>query len=473
MNNIVKRICFLLLLGMSTIFAFESQFTLPVNFYNNIEDPINAYDLNNNPASKIYEENTEVFSINTIFADLGYKRTYDPLATQTYRADFTTLRRINERSFFSASITYDEYRQQDLFSSMEKDFYDDYFSMIDSTLGNTKYYGPKLAIMYNIQLADHLFLGVEGNYGIERSLKDTFPKTITIMRNSEYHIGLDYRKKSMSIGVHGRYYDDQKYYEAVRSYSDVQTKTYIGYNVFFNEASSSTIKKRRIRNGLEYGGHFRIGGRQAFSMNFSASGLRRSSKADLLRSSSTRERGFWLREGIHLLGSIDIHPESSIASRIYSEYLYYNDWGKSMISQTLILENMESYFQAGVVLAYQPSMIQKAFVGAEIGKVAYDYKEYVFPFEDSQTGTEWKLYAGAELYLSSKTRLNFNLEYAKENPKFYWNTDYFLNTGLRINLEQLFSFGYIEVKFENINRKPSNDSKSISVMQIGLSYRRK
>jgi hypothetical protein len=118
-------------------------------------------------------------------------------------------------------------------------------------------------------------------------------------------------------------------------------------------------------------------------------------------------------------------------------------------------------------------MVLKAYLGGEIGSVEYKYYEYIQSFEDVRVGMEWNLYGGMELYLSSKTKLNFSLEYGKEVPKFYWNTDYFLNTGLRINLEQLFSFGYIEVRFENISKKPSNDSKSISVMQVGLSYRRK
>ena len=326
--------------------------------------------------------------------------------------------------------------------------------------------------MYNVEIADDLYFGVSGNYGVERGLKDTFPKTITIMRNSIYKAGLDYRKSSFGIGLHGRYYDDQTYYESVKSFSEVIPKTYIGYNVFYNELSSSTSKKKRTRNGFEYGGHLRLGGDKAATLNVSVSGLHRISRSETYTSYS-KPRGLWQRQGVHVLSDLTIDPGDMVDLRIYGEYLHFNDWGESLISNALVLENEESYSRAGAILAYEPSSIQHAHLGAEIGKVAYDYVEYVFPFSDTRSGLEWNLFAGADLYLSSKTKLNINLEYGKEVPKFYWNTDYFQNTGVIINLEQLFSFGYIELRFENISKKPSNDSQSISIMQVGLSYRRK
>ncbi|MEA3391629.1 MAG: hypothetical protein U9Q91_01475, partial [Candidatus Marinimicrobia bacterium] len=244
MNKNIKYIFSLYLIVVSFAFAFEDPLVWTAQFLKHYEKPLNVYYLTGSPASYImYRESKEIFRLETRFADLAYQRSYDPRATQLYRADFSAFRQINEKSFFSATISYDEYNQRDVFASMEKDFYDDYFSMIDSTLGNTKYYGPQLRIMYNFKLADNLFFGIDANYGVERSLKDTFPRTITIMRNSGYRAGLDYRTESLTIGVHGRYYDDQTYYEAVKSYSDVKTKTYMGYNVFYNELARSSVKK--------------------------------------------------------------------------------------------------------------------------------------------------------------------------------------------------------------------------------------
>ena len=470
MNKTIKNICALLLAGVSVIFAFESYFSRPVDYD---RDDVNLSKLTGNPACEILDENREIISIFTRFSDMGYKRTYDPASTQLYLVDYSTSRRINEKSFFSAHISYDEYRQQDLFSSMEKDFYDDYFSMIDSTMGNAKYYGPKLGVLYNVQLAENLYFGIEGNYGIERSLKDTFPKTISIMRNSEYNLGLDYRKELFNIGIHGRYYDDQTYYEAVKSYSDVQTKTYIGYNVYFNESSGSKIEKKRARNGLEYGGHFRLGNSQKISFSSSVSGLSRVSRADLIRSSKTKERGLWQRQGINVLFDLAVRPLKALDAHLYGDYLHFVDWGESRISNTLVLENEESYAHLGGLITYRPTMLQKVYLGGEIGKVTYDYKEYVFPFEEFKEGNEWKLYVGGNLYLTSKTKVKFNLDYEKEIPKFYWDTQSFQNSSIAISLEQLFSFGYIEMQFENISKKPSNDNESISIMQFGLSYRRK
>ncbi len=473
MNKMTKYILIMFVVGLTSAMAFESQFALPVNTVK-LKDSLSVNSFTANPATMQFEKNTEYYRVITQFANNSYKRMYDPSATQRFQAEYATMRRINNKSFFLTSISYDKFILKNMFASMEKDFYDDYFSMIDSTLGNTTYYGPQLQILYNYKLSDNLFLGVEGSYGVERGLKDTFPKTITIMRNSEYKLGLDYRKKSFEMGLHGRYYDDQTYYEAVKSYSDVVTKTYLGYNTFYNEISSATIKKRRIRNGLDYGAHLRLGGQKAFSVVLRATGLGRISKANLIRSSKTIERGFWQRKGVQLFSSINVHPnDAPITLKMYADYLHFSDWGESLISNALVLENEESYTHAGAVMEYNPSFILKASIGGEAGKVAYDYVEYVFPFSDTRSGMEWNMFCGVELYLSSKTKLNFNLEYGKEVPKFYWNTDYFKRIRAIINLEQLFSFGYIDFTFENVNKKPSNGSQSISVMQFGLSYRKK
>jgi uncharacterized protein DUF6850 len=472
MNKTFKSLLILSTILMTAVFAFEESFSRQINFNSAIDDEMNIHYLTGSPASIIYEKNIEVFSLNTVFGKNAFMRTYDPAATQNIGMSFTSLRSINDKSFFAAGISYDDLRLKDMFGSREKDFYDDYFSTIDSSSGSTGYYGPQLNILYNVELANDLYFGISGNYGVERGLKDTFPETITIMRNSAYNVGLDYRKESFGIGLHGGYYDDQSYYESVKSYSEVKAKTYIGYNVFYNENSTMTSKKKRDRSGYEYGGHLRLGGNKAATINVSVSGLRRSSRTEMYTSYS-KPRGFWPRKGVHVMSDLSIHAGDMVDARVYGEMLKYNDWGSSLISNALVLENEESFVHAGALFVYKPSAVQKAIIGGEIGKVSYDYVEYVFPFSDARSGIEWTLFGGAEFYLSSKTKLNFNLEYGKEIPQFYWNTEYFEYTDLIISLEQLFSFGYIGLRFENINKKPSNDSKSISIMQFKLSYRRK
>ena len=77
------------------------------------------------------------------------------------------------------------------------------------------------------------------------------------------------------------------------------------------------------------------------------------------------------------------------------------------------------------------------------------------------------------MYISSKTRLMFDLAYEHEIPKFYWNTDSFDNTNIIINLEQSFSFGYIGLNFEYIQKKPANNVETINILSCGLSFRQK
>ncbi len=465
---------FLLLAVFSFAAAFENSVIRLPQFQDKTEEPLSAYALTGNPAAALCPENLQILRIGTAFSALGYRRAYDPAATRLYRADFTTLRRIDDRSFFSTNISYDEYRQRDIFASMEKDFYDDYFSMIDSTLGNTAYYGPRLQILYNIRLTNRLFFGVEADYGVERSLKDTFPQTITIMRNSHYRAGFEYRGQRSALGIFGRYYDDQTHYEAVKQYSEVETKTYYGYNVYYNELATSTAKKRRTRNGLEYGAHAGFGTGTPLSLDLSVSGLHRISRADLLRGSYTRERGLWQRQGVHLTGNLNWYPEEGPAAvRVYADYLAFEDWGKSLISNALVIENEEVRSRFGAMLVYRPSLAQQAYAGAEGGTVSYDYREYVFPFADVRGGFEWKFYAGAGIYLGAKTRTTFSLGYEKEIPRFYWNTTDFENIEVIINLEQLFSFGYINLSFEYISKKPANDLRTVESVAFGLSIRRK
>lgn len=252
MNKI--KTLLLLLFSVTALFAFDDVFSRDVDFSSAFGDMTDVNYLTGSPASIVYQKNTEVFSIKTLFAENGYQRTYDPGQTQNIGIAFNTLRMINDKSFFAAGISYDDLRLRDVYGSREKDFYDDYFSTIDSSLNNTGYYGPQLHLLYNLEILDDLFFGVSGSYGVERGLQDTFPETITIMRNSFYGFGLDYRKPSFGVGLHGRYYDDQSYYESVKSYSDVKAKTYIGYNVFYNENASSTSKKNATGPGLNTAG---------------------------------------------------------------------------------------------------------------------------------------------------------------------------------------------------------------------------
>ncbi|MDZ7796552.1 MAG: hypothetical protein U5N56_05710 [Candidatus Marinimicrobia bacterium] len=224
---------------------------------------------------------------------------------------------------------------------MEKDFYDDYFSMIDSTWGDVSYYGPRLQLLYNVKLSENVFFGFEGNYGVERSLKDTFPETITIMRNSGYRAGLDFRKNAFRMGVFARYYDDQISYEAVKSYTNVKSHTYIGYNIFYNELPASKAEKIRTRNGLEYGANLGFGKETDLSGDIAVSGLHRISRSELIRGSHTHERGLWLRQGLHVRGNLNYYSGKVAAFRLYGELLQYEDWAESLISGTLVIENHE------------------------------------------------------------------------------------------------------------------------------------
>ncbi|MBW6457720.1 MAG: hypothetical protein K0B52_01010 [FCB group bacterium] len=458
-------------LVVSLALAFENPFVRETDYLEDPAMPLNNYVLSGNPASLVYRGNMQLYRAAGAYTDQSaYRRLFDPASVRNAEAVYTTVRSINDGSFFSTRISYEDIKQRELFSSMEKDFYDDYFSMTDSTTGNTSYYGPRLEISYNARLSEHLFFGLEAGYGVERGLQDTFPQTITIMRNSDYRIGMEYRRPAFSIGIGARYYDDQNHYEAVKKYSDVLPKTYFGYNVYYNELATATFKKRRTRNGIEYGGHIAFGKEAGVSGVFGISAIKRISRADAIRGSYTRPRGVWQREGIHLNGILNIYPESVTGMRIYGDYLRFDDWGASKISNTLILENEESYLRFGAVLVYKPSLAQQNYVAVEQRHVSYDYTEYIFPFHEQRSGWEWEYAAGTNIYLGAKTRMNFGMALEKEIPKFYWGTASFQNIKLKISLEQLFSFGYICLDMETIKKKPEESLEKVNVILFGLSF---
>ncbi|MDD3716367.1 MAG: hypothetical protein PHT46_04595 [Candidatus Marinimicrobia bacterium] len=454
-------------------FAFEQAAVWAADYRNPDTELPDMYALTGNPAGKLYAGNIQYYRIKGTFSDAAYRRIYDPARTQLYNADYTALMQINHVSYFSASIIYEDLRLREIFGSMDKDFYDDYFSMVDSTSGNVAFYGPQLKLLYNVKLSEKLFFGLEGNYGVERSLKDTFPQTATIMRNSGYRAGLEYRGKAASLGIFGRYYDNQVHYEAVKQYMEVKPRTYMGYNIFYNELASATANKVRTRNGLEYGTHFSLGRQSRISAQFGISGLHRISRADVIRGSYTRERGLWQREGLHLFGILNIFHQAEQGLRLYADHLHYSDWGASRISNTLVIENAERFSTLGAVFYYRPSLAQQIYAGAEARRVSYDYREYIFPFHDTRGGWEWNISAGGRIYLSAKTRMGFDLKYGKEIPRFYWETPSFENLGAIISLEKLFSFGYITFDVEYLQKTPENKPEKINVFLIGLSYGRK
>lgn len=473
MNKRILTLITVFMILVSGSFAFEQAAVWSADYRHPDTELPDMYALTGNPAGKLYGGNVQYYRIKGTFSDAAYRRIYDPARTQLYNADYTALMQINNASYFSASITYEDQRLRQIFGSMDKDFYDDYFSMVDSTVGNVAFYGPQLKLLYNVRLSEGLYFGIEGNYGVERSLKDTFPQTITIMRNSGYRAGLEYRGKAASLGIFGRYYDNQVHYEAVKQYTDVKPRTYMGYNIFYNELASSTANKVRTRNGLEYGTHFSLGRQSRISAQFGISGLHRISRADVIRGSYTRERGLWQREGLHLFGTLNVFPEAEQSLRLYADHLRYSDWGASRISNTLIIENKERFSTLGAVFFYRPSLAQQIYAGAEARKVSYDYREYIFPFHDARGGWEWNVSAGGRIYLSAKTRMGFDLKYGNEIPRFYWNTPAFENLAVIISLEKLYSIGYITVDMEYLQKTPDNEPEKINIFLIGFSYCRK
>lgn len=475
MNKIKKIILTaILLVFCAALWAFENPVYWSADYFSLNEKGSAVYQFTGNPATYIPgEESKESLDLYYSSTVNGYQREYDPASVNAFGAVFNAFRCVDDKSFFSFKIDYDQSRFVQHFASMEKYFYDDYFSMIDSTTGSADYYGPTLEFMYQKQILKNLYLGLDVDYGVERSLKDTFPETITIMRNSDYRLGLDYRLPGLSVNASVRYHDNKINYEAVKKYTSVIPHTYMGYNVFYNEASASTVKKIRNRKGVELACGFDLDLGKFSKFKFAYAKFQRETETAYKRGTRSYERGYWYRDGFQLSSTLDILSDGPFAVSFFGEFNDFSDWGSFRLVNTLVLDNRETRKKAGFVFSYKPSRVMSSRLGGEFGNYVYEYEEYIFPFHEERSLNEWRVFIGESFFLGSKTEMDLSMNVGKAAVKFYWNSDYMNYVSVLANIEHFFPFGYMGLNCSYSRNEFQGQDPVNSYLAIGISYKRK
>lgn len=464
----------ILLLFCAGSWAFENPVFWSADYFSRDEQGLAMYQFIGNPATYIpYDESKEDLNLYYNSAVNGYQREYDPASVTAFGAIFTAFRQVDDNSFFSFKIDYDQSRFVQHFASMEKYFYDDYFSMIDSTTGTADYYGPTLQFMYQKQILKNLYLGLDVDYGVERSLKDTFPETITITRNSDYKLGLDYRLSGLSVNASVRYHDNKINYEAVKKYTSVIPHTYMGYNVFYNEVSASTVRKIRNRKGLELACGFDLDLGEFSKFKFAYAKFQRETATTYKRGTRSYDRGYWYRDGFQLSTALDILSDGPFAVSLFGEFNDFSDWGSFKLVNTLVLDNKETRKKAGLMFSYKPSMVMSSRLGAEFGTYAYEYEEYIFPFHEERSLNEWQIYIEESFFLGPKTEIDMAMNVGKSGTKFYWGSDYMNYISVFANAEHFFPFGYMGLNISYSKNEFQGQDPLNTSLKIGISYKRK
>ncbi len=450
-------VCFMaltipILLGWSSVKAYDSPLFHSIpnrNLQNKCQ--LGLYDLTTNPAffSTTYPENLASYRFGVNHRESPFHRLFDPKRRQDYQLWIYNINHLSEKITLGASISYQRTDLFRLYRSLEKDFYSEYFALTDTTTGNTTFDGPQVAFLYNYALTSRLNLGLEINYGVEHGLKDVFTKCETIMRNIDLSGGLGWQTRNgkFAWGVFGRYFNNQRKYEAVKELQDALVKTYFGYHVFKSENPRSTNRKNDDRLGYE------VGGQLAFQ-NIGLSGLQlllasslgaKSTEVSVGSVTSPEPKGYHLQEGQHFLTNLGYFPKGKSGCSLLYERNQLIDWVESGAYNVIIVEFRETAQHLRLRGIWEVSKILELTAGYDWAEYRDNYKEFIQIFTSLQTRLNRAYFVETRLQLNPILTGFYRLEIGSAEPFFYWNTARINSKALEFGIERLGTFGKIAI----------------------------
>ncbi len=364
----------------------------------------------------------------------------------------------------AAAASYIRNDKLNMYRSLEKNFYENYFSIIDTTIGNTKYDGPQLWFLYNRTLLKNLIAGLEINYGVESGLKDVYTKCITIIRNADVKLGIGYQSddKNTFIGSHIRYFSRQRKYSAVKEAIEAKVITFFGYHVYRNETPRSTVRKSDYREGYKIGGQLEkrnifTGG---FGMKISGSYGSKSTNAEIGSTAVPYPHGYWVREGYRVVSNLNYSPEySKFGLQFFYENKKYGDWAKSGSYDVVIIENDESFNRFGSTLLIQPLERINILSGVDIEIIHSKYHEYIVDFNYDKKRFNWSIFSEIQTIINPVLNASFKASLSKIEPYFHWNVDKFKISSFKTGVERTFVFATIRIDFVYEVWEPENADK--------------
>ena len=478
----MKRIIFTSLLTFVlslSVNGYENPLFEEINFLELSDFSISLYEISRNPASYMYSYQNDFvyYQIGSSDRMNKFRRTYDPKREQNYNLLFKASKILDEKSVVSAAATYTRADKLHMYRSLEKNFYDNYFSIIDTTIGNIKYDGPQLWFLYNRTLLKNLIAGLEINYGVERGLKDVYTKCITIIRNTGIRLGLGYQSddKNTFIGSHFRYFSRQGKYSAVKEAIDAKVITFFGYHVYRNETPRSTVRKSDYREGYEFGGQLEKRNIFANGLAMKISGSYGSKFTDIELGSTSvpYPRGYWVREGYRVIGNLNYSSEhSKFRFQFFYENKKYSDWAKSGGYNVVIIENDESCNRFGSTLLIQPLERINILSGVDIENIHSKYHEYIVDFNYDKKRFNWSTFGEIQMIINPVLLSKLRASHSEIEPFFYWNVDKFTISSIQIGIERLFVFAAIGIDFFYEVWEPENADKNIEIYGLSISYKK-
>ena len=448
-------------------------------FSSTIQTPMNLYRISFNPAlfKNSYQEDFVYYRANSVDKINFFRRVYDPKRQRDYQLYFYTHKTLDKKSTLAAAVRYNRADQYDVYRSLEKSFYDNYFSYIDTTMGNVTYEGPQLWFLYNYSLTNNLLFGFQIDYGIERSLKDVYTKCETVIRNLDLKFGIAFESNNSNFvaGAFARYLNYQGQYNAVKELQDAFVRTYFGYHVFRDENPRSLNRKNDYKEGYEFGAQLARKNILVDGLGIQLSGSYGTRYTDITVGSTTlpNNRGYWVREGYRIFWDIFYQPvTSNFMFQLFYEYKDFYDWARSGEYNVVTIENDEVMHRFGSVL-YLPLMNKVGVsTGFEMENIRSDYHEYIVKFDYNREHHNWNAFTDFKLAINQITNAHIKGMLGTVEPWFYWNTDKFDIIAFQYGFERLFVFGTLGLEFYYEVWGPENSDKNIETYGLSISYRK-
>ncbi len=442
-----------------------------------IKGTYSLYDLVNNPAFLRLNNHEDLitYEFNAGKQDNGFKRTFDPEQIKAAGIEIFSYKALDNKSALASRIIYKTATLNNLYRSLEKDFYSDYFSYSDTTIGDVSYAGPRLWVLYNREILPRLITGLQIDYGIERGLKDVYTECESIARNIDISWGLGYSSASeTAMGVSIRYFDRQGSYEAVKEITDAIVNTYMGYHLYYPELPRSTNEKKVYGEGIEIDVQWSRNKLIIPALKIDLSGGY-GTKENLINaggSISPVQRGYWVREGGFVNSILSYsNDRSHFGIEGMLGVKQYHDWASPGSYAIVNIENDVTDIHYGFkTVIPMHSMILT--IGYEQGTEDVNYREYTADFIFDKQLSRNLVFTDLNIPINQIMQLHYSIWLSKFEPYFYWNTRSIQTQGIEFGVERLYVFGKIGASFQVEFWKPGDEIGAINRLGIAVCYKK-
>jgi len=442
-----------------------------------IKEMYRVYNLLNNPALMRSNNHEDLMKYNFYFGNQenGYRRTFDPEQIESAGVDIFFYKALDDKSALSSRIIYETSRLNNLYRSLEKDFYNSYFAYTDTTTGDVSYAGPILNVIYYREIMSGFSTGLEIDYGIERGLKDVYTKCETVSRNININWGLAYTgSKGTSLGASIRYFDRQGTYEAVKEITDAIVNTYMGFHMYYPEQPRSTNEKKILGKGVEIDAQFSKNNVfiSALKIDLMGGYGSKENRIDAGSSSNPVRRGYWVREGgfVNSILSLGKNPQR-LGIVMMAGTKQYHDWAAPQNYDVKNIENDISDVNYGIKMTI-PLWANNLTLGYEAGTEAVNYREYTADFVFNETLSRNRVFLDLDIRINQVTDMYCGVWVSNFEPWFYWNTRLIQAQGIEMGLERLFVFGKLGASLQMEFWKPEDKTGVIERFGIAISYQK-